>query len=208
MALPESTRISVLDLATPLVSADQIAVVQSGVTKRATIEQVSVATNTSCQCTLVNRFTQKGNVANTLKQYIWTYQLPPNTIPANGGWLEINSSGEFATNNNLKLVEITFDTTTFSITTGGADGNNKGWDFRVRVDRMTANTQNMTGKFSAYPRTSYGASNGTGFPKGSVNADLTQSVAISIAVQTDTSAADDILINDFKVRLNNVDADS
>lgn len=201
-------RISQLDLATPLTGAEQFVLVQNSRTKRTTLDTIRDEVDTSCQCTLVNRFAQVGNAANTLRQYLHSYQMPGSTLVSAGSWLEIYAAGEFAANNNLKIVYIDFGTTSFSITTTGADGNAKGWDFRVRVHRMTQTTQQMTGTFLTFPRTSFGSGTGTIFPKGNPTENLSSVVSITLSVQTDTASANDILVNDFLIRVNKMDSDS
>lgn len=201
-------RISQLDLATPLTGAEQFVLVQNSRTKRTTLDTIREEVDSSCQCTLVNRFAQVGNAANVLQQYVQTYQMPGNTLLSAGYWLEIYASGEFAANNDLKLVTIYFGSSSFGITTTGADGNSKGWDFRVRVHRMTQTTQQMTGTFLTFPRSSFAAGTGTIFPKGNPTENLSNVVSIRLSVQTDQTTANNILVNDFIIRVNKMDADS
>lgn len=201
-------RISQLDAAGPLTGIEVIPIVQDSRTKKVTIDTVKDYSDTSCQCTLVNRFAQVGNDANTLEQFLHTYQMPADTLSAAGSYIEILARGEFATNNNIKIVNIYFGSTSFQLQTTGADGNNKGWEFNVRVSRMTQTTQEMTGSIVVAPRSSFGSISGTVFSKGSPTENLSTQITVQMSVQTDTASANDILVNDFIIVLHQLDANT
>ena len=131
MALPESKKITLLDLANPLNSADQIPVVQDGVTKRATVDQVTDATNTSCQCTLVSRSDSSSTPATTDEFYFETWQMPANTLSTDGSWLEIIAYGTNGANNNAKTLKMYFGSTAI-YTQNTANLSDRDWETMMK----------------------------------------------------------------------------
>lgn len=106
MAQPQGKRVTQLDLASPLTSSDQIYVVQQGVGKRGTLEQVQDFFGDGCQCTLVSRYNTTSTGNNTVLTYLETYTLPEEVMSVNGNWLQIHAAGLFAANGNTKLVSV------------------------------------------------------------------------------------------------------
>lgn len=209
MAFPTPKRITELDLASPLTDADQIAVVQGTRTKRATISQVMDITDTACQCSPVSRFTQVGNAANTLVQYLHTWQMPANTLPTTGSWLDIDISGQFAANADIKIVTLTLGTDIVGAATySSSDANSKFWKFKAKVTRATQTTQTLTGCITAMPRAgSPDTPKALGF-KASGAQNLGNSINVKLSVQTDTATANNILVDDFHVTVHYLDANS
>lgn len=210
MATPESKRITELDLATPLTAADLIAVVQSDRTKKATIGALQDATDTSCECSPVSRFTQVGNAANTLQQYLHTWQMPTGTLPATGSWLEIDITGQFAANTDDKLVYLEFGSS--SIISGayfsGADANSKFWHLKAKVTRKIQTSQTITGHITAMPRAGFPDTPKTLGFKSTGSEDLGNSVNVKLSVVSGTATANNILVDDFHVVVHYSDPNS
>lgn len=210
MAFPTPKRITELDLASPLTDADQIAIVQGTRTKRATIAQVKTSTDTSCQCSPVSRFTQVGNAANTLQQYLYTWQMPEDFLSTTGSWLDIDITGQFAANTDDKFIYLEFGGS--NIISGaqfsGADGNSKFWHLKAKVTRKTQTSQTITGHITAMPRSGFpDTPKALGF-KTTGGEDLGNSVNVQFSVVSSTATANNILVDDFHVVVHYLDANS
>lgn len=215
MAFPTPKRITELDLASPLTDADQIAIVQNNRTKRATIAQVNAATDTSCECTLVSRYTEVGTDANTLTKYLYTYQLPSDTLNVDGAWLEIYASGYFLNNANSKEISIELDSTATgynaSLCTASNTFNDKYWEMTLRIQRSSSNNLRIDQqvKVNSYspllvaPVSRHIVSEATGFKNVWAN-----DLSISVIATNGTANANDITCSQFIVRANLLDANS
>lgn len=210
MAAPQPKRITELDLANPLTDADLIAVVQNNRTKKATLAQIQSVTDTSCECSPVSRFSQLGNAANTSRQYLHTWQMPPDFLPTAGSWIDIDISGQFAANTDTKIIYLQFGSSNIisGVQFTGSDGNSKFFKLRAKVTRATSTTQTMTGSIIAMPRAGLPAAPvALGF-KASGGENLANSVNVQLSVETDTATANNILIDDFHVVVHYLDANS
>lgn len=152
----EPRRISQLDLAGPLTSADQLAIVQGTVTKRTTLSSLSSLMEDACECTLASRYNTRSSSALALT-YLDSYVMPENTLATDGSWLEIYATGTFAGNNNNKYasVNISSPSTGYSLNFSFPTDtfNTMDWEISIRVQRKTELKARVIGKCIATPQT-------------------------------------------------------
>lgn len=89
--------------------------------------------------------TQTGTGADTSEDTLWTYDLPANTLNANGKAIRIIALGTTAANNNNKTLKLYFGTSTINpplVTT-----NTGHWRFEAYVYRTGSSTQVFQGFF-------------------------------------------------------------
>lgn len=213
MAIPAPKRITELDLATPLVDADLLVVVQGNRTKRTRISAVKEALETACECTLVSRYTTVGTDANTTKKYLYTYTLPANTLNVDGSWLEIHAAGLFAANGNNKLasVDIKQDTSglnQISSTTNSAF-NDDYWSIDLRIQRSSQTTYQIHKYVSVVGNAVSLQTPAVLQTVGDVTSmDWSDDLQICVTGTNGTANANDITCLQFIVRANLLDANS
>lgn len=198
--IPQSKRISQLDLAAPLTGSEQLALVQDGRTVRAPLSGAQSLFANGCQCTLVSRHTTVGTDGNTLEKYLQTWQMPANTLTVDGSWLEIYAYGGCANNSNVKTIRMRFGATILNAQSVAAP-NNVGWFIKATVIRIGDNSQK--GLTVSEPTIHTGGTDGT-MP----TEDLLSDIPISISGQNGTASTNDITCEGFIIRLNLLDPNS
>lgn len=143
MAKPESKRISSLDTADPLTGAEQLALTQNERTVRATMQAVKSFADSSCQCTLVSRYTNSCTSAVTFEEFLETYILPANTLSTNGSYLDIYITGTFDANATTKTLTFRFGANL--VTLPVKTYNSVAWFLKLKIQRATATLQRITG---------------------------------------------------------------
>lgn len=207
-------RISQLELASPLTSSDMIAVVQSGRTKRAPMDNVRSFANSSCQCTLVSRYNTVGTDANTIKKYLHTYTLPDDVMNVDGNWLEIHAAGYFAANGNGKLISVGIKQNSsghyalYSIPV--STYNDDYWEIDLIIQRSSQTTYVVGKDVTVTPNAATLQTSGNLLTSGDVTGISWDVADVQITVEgtNSTASANDIVCHTFIVRANLLDPNS
>ena len=127
--------------------------------------------------------TSSGSPADTNENVLWTWNLPANTLSANGRVLRIRAFGTYNTNGNTKTPRLYFGTTVVS--TFATVQNGGGWQAEATVIRTAAGAQ-----------LAHGVYNGNGYltSLGSTPAaDTTGAITIKVSGQSGTGTLNDIV---------------
>jgi hypothetical protein len=129
------SKISALTAAAAALGTHELAVNESGVSKKDTVQQIlNLAPNV-----LFRSFTAVGNGADTTLDTLWTFTIPAGTLAVNGQMLRVTIAGSLGANTDTKALKLAFGATTmslWSVTTSGGT-----WSGVITITRVTATTQ-------------------------------------------------------------------
>ncbi len=124
--------------------------------------------------------------ADTNETTLWTYNLPANTLSANGKGVRITVFGSFAANNNTKTLRTKFGGTTVHSEAGGGAFNANGFVVTCYVYRTGAGAQLGIGHMT------FGGGAQTDAPVTPAETE-TNAIAIAFTGENGTAAANDIV---------------
>jgi hypothetical protein len=158
----------------------------------ASLNQVIQAVNSGVVGKLVGDTTASATTTGTSEQILKTYTLPANTVANSGDSIRVTCSGTTGATGNNKTMKLYFGAS--SITTPTAATNAKGWQLSYIVTRSAAATQSFaaTGIVDTTAVTPTVAA-GTD--------DFTTALTIKCTGTDGTSAANDIVVNQFLVEM-------
>lgn len=141
--------------------------------------------------------TQVGTDADLLEKVLVSRTLTGGLLTKTGSMLIIHATGQFAANNNSKILTFDFGSSTHGITWTGTDANSKYWFALFKIIRTGAATQVITGYWIAMPRTGSVAaplSMGTKLAGGET---MASDITVQITGQNGVAAANDILFDEW-----------
>jgi hypothetical protein len=142
--------------------------------------------------------TSAATIADTNETTLWTYDLPANTLSADGRIVRVTVWGTVAANADTKTIKLYFGSSSFTLNDSTTAPNGVGWTSTALYTRTGSGAQSRTKLYALF-----GATNQ--FPSAGGTASETDTAAITIKITgtNGTAAANDIVFKGALVELLN-----